>query len=225
MLVCHRLDCIAGIATFASMASSIPLLVFAKVPEAGSVKTRLQTNCSAEQAADIAEILLNATLRQVTRHWPGKVILSCWPSDRHDTVKGLAARYGITTVAQAGGDLGEKMHAASEEFGYPVAIVGADVPGIEASCLSRTHKLLLEGQNVIGPSLDGGYYLIGLGQPEPRVFSDIQWGTNKVLKPTLRRARFSLLASMNDVDRWSDVLSISTKLSILEDYLRRHQLI
>ena len=207
------------------MSADIPLIVFAKAPEPGAVKTRLQPPCSAEQAAQIATILLRATLQKVVTHWPDKVILAVWPDQEHEIIQQCAVEFSIQLVQQQAGDLGEKMHGALDQFGYPAAIIGADAPQVSAEDLGAAYRHLQKQNHVLGPSSDGGYYFIGLTDSTPSLFQDIEWGTDKVLQPTLARAKFHLLDELDDVDRWVDVVAQQSIIPSLGDYLRQQRLI
>ena len=205
--------------------SSIPLLIFAKAPVAGQVKTRLQSHCSAEQAAEIAGILLQETLTLACDRWPGEVVLAAWPSAADKAITKIADQFNVLTVDQGAGDLGDKMSRAAEGFGYPVAIIGSDSPHMSAEHLTNTYENLLRGMHTIGPSTDGGYYLIGLAHDEPNVFSEIEWSTETVFESTISRAEFNILSSETDIDHWDDVINASTALPALAQYLSKQGLL
>ena len=199
------------------MKQDLPLMLFAKAPIAGKVKTRLQSHCSAEHAAKIAKVLLEESLIQATKYWPGKVILSVALDSEHPFLLSMCEKYSLELVVQCAGDLGQKMSATFDEFGYPAAIMGCDAPHIKAQDLQRAHQLLSAGQNVLGPSEDGGYYFIGLTSAQPVLFSGVEWGTSTVLETTLAHARkarveFEMLSPLNDVDEWQDVQAVAKQL-------------
>ena len=203
---------------------TIPLILFAKAPIAGQVKTRLQSHCSLSQAADIAEILLTAALDSAIKHWPGRVILASWPDISHPTILKLSNEFSVQLILQGEGDLGDKMHTALEQFGYPAAIMGTDAPHIKPTDLMLAYKFLRNGNNVIGPSTDGGYYFLGLAKPKPSLFENIEWGTENVLQPTLERGEFELLTEMTDIDLWADVVEHAHLIPAIKNYLQ-HQLL
>ena len=195
----------------------LPLLLFAKAPIAGKVKTRLQSHCSAEQASQIAEVLLEESIIQATKYWPGKVFLSVALDSEHPFLKRMCAQYSVDLVVQCAGDLGDKMSGAFESFGYPAAIMGCDAPHITGQDLLRAYHLLGENKPVLGPSDDGGYYFIGLSDSCPDLFNNIDWGTSSVLSTTLalasrRSLSFSMLEPLNDVDEWDDLLAVAKKI-------------
>jgi len=192
----------------------LPLFLFAKAPIPGKVKTRLQSHCSAEQAADIAKVLLEESLFQATTHWPGKVYLSTALDVNHPFLQAMCDKYKVQLVEQCAGDLGEKMHGAFKSFGYPAAIMGCDAPHIKGDDFVRAHSLLLSGQPVLGPSEDGGYYFIGLPDSQIALFQNVDWGTDVVLSQTLDRASeqavdFQMLTPLNDVDEWQDLVDVA----------------
>ncbi len=208
----------------------IPLLLFAKAPIAGRVKTRLHSHCSAQQAAKIAEILLHASLAKVCQHWPGEVYLSTWIDFDHPFLLKMCQNFGVTLIRQCDGDLGDKMHHAFERHGYPMAVMGADAPHVAANDLIELHELLRNGGSGIGPSLDGGYYILGLSRPASFLFKDMPWGGDQVLKSCQTAAvsnNFELdeLGALQDIDEWNDVLAALPILPQLEQYLLDQRLV
>lgn len=212
------------------MARSTPLLLFAKAPIPGRVKTRLQTDCSAEQAAEIAHLLLEASLRQACTHWPGEVVVSTWLDIDHPVLLSLCERFGVKLVEQCNGSLGDKMQDAFESYGLPMAIMGCDAPHVTKATLTGMHSLLQQGKSAIAPSLDGGYYLIGLSEMLPSIFCDMPWGTSEVLGLTRERAiqaglEIKELATLQDIDEWQDLVSELHLLPTIQRYLKRQNLL
>lgn len=208
---------------------SIPLLLFAKAPIAGKVKTRLMSHCSAEQAADIAELLMEASIQRACESWPGEVYLSAWLDLGHAFFIKMKRCYPITITQQCEGDLGEKMRHALADFGYPCAVMGCDAPHVMPSTLELAHDSLAMGRSVIGPSEDGGYYFLGLCADADELFLDMPWGADQVLDRTLLKASsigltLSKLSQLNDVDEWPDLLNAAQKVPSLHAYLQAHNL-
>lgn len=202
----------------------IPLLVFAKAPIPGKVKTRLESHCSQIQAAEIASILLDQTLANVCSVWPGDVFISTWLDFDHPFLRKLAKKYGVEILPQREGDLGQKMNAAFSEFGYPMVILGSDAPHVSERSLLDAHRQLSSKRSVIGPSEDGGYYLIGLAEAADQLFVGQSWGTASVLNKTLEASISSglellQLEPLQDVDTWDDLLVVQEKIPALRDYL------
>ena len=212
------------------MTSQIPLVLFAKAPIPGQVKTRLQTHCSPQQAARIASYLMEASIKTVTAHWPGSVYLSVWLDHEHAFFKAMQARYRVAMLRQCEGDLGEKMQHALHGLGYPAAVMGCDAPHTKPHTLTEAYSLMHSGRSVIGPSEDGGYYLLGLSEPADSLFLGKSWGGDQVLKQTLLSADnyglpITQLDPLNDVDEWSDLLAVVDQLDDLRDYLFAENLI
>lgn len=212
------------------MSADIPLLLFAKAPIAGKVKTRLMTNCSAEQAAEIAKRLMQASIQRACEFWPGDVYLSAWLDLDHTFFNDMLQRYPIRITQQCEGDLGEKMRHALSTFGYPAAVMGCDAPHVKGTALQQAYRLLQQGESVIGPSNDGGYYFLGLGRAADSLFLHKPWGSEHVLEETLVSAEgvgigLRQLPILNDVDEWQDLLDASTQLLSLQEYLHAQNLV
>jgi len=116
------------------------------------------------------------------------------------------------------------MNSTMEYFGYPAAIIGSDIPQINRQALETAYASLEQGQNVLGPSDDGGYYLVGLAQPAAELFARISWGSDQVLEQTLQQAkRLSLdllqLNKINDVDTWPELIKAAAEVPLLQEYL------
>ena len=203
----------------------IPLLMFAKAPVAGKVKTRLTSHCSNEQASEIAKIIMRESLRLVTQNWPGQVYLSVWQDENHPFIEDMISSFNIELLSQVSGDLGCKMSTAFDEVGFPAAIMGCDAPLVKPSMLKCAHAWLDEQKNVIGPSKDGGYYLIGLYRQTKRLFENVSWGSADVLAETLDIAHqqsidIVQLDESDDIDRWPDVKLAASSLPDLAAYLK-----
>jgi rSAM/selenodomain-associated transferase 1 len=167
------------------------LLVFTRAPRAGQVKTRLIPQLGAQGAAVFHVRLIRHCLQMVTRAGLCPVELWCAPTCHDPFFQDCRERYGIELHDQAQGDLGGRMHNA---LGHALAraesavLIGTDIPSIEAADLDAAFQALQQGKDaVVGPARDGGYYLIGLKQPDWRLFEGISWGTSTVFQETLSR--------------------------------------
>ncbi len=167
------------------------LLVFTRTPRAGQVKTRLIPQLGAQGAAVFHACLIHHCLQTVTRAGLCPVELWCAPSCHDPFFQDCRERYGVKLYDQAPGGLGERMHKA---LGSALAraesavLIGTDIPSIEAADLDAALQALQQGKDaVMGPARDGGYYLIGLKQPNWRLFEGISWGTSMVFQETLAR--------------------------------------
>jgi uncharacterized protein len=189
------------------------LILFTRYPEPNRTKTRLIPILGAEGAANLHSEMTEHTLSQVLPlNVPVEVRFS------GGTEELMRAWLGSSLVyqAQGEGDLGERMmRAFCDSFQQgareiKTIIIGSDCPGIDAQILATAFAHLDEVDLVLGPALDGGYYLIGLKYLIPDLFKNISWGTSEVLRQTIDVAQslgvsFTYLAPLADVDRPEDL--------------------
>ena len=167
-------------------------VLFAKEPVPGAVKTRLQSLMSAADAARLYEaMLLDCATALHTTSAKTKVIAFA-PVDAEDALRTLLTPIGVFEyVPQPDGDLGERMEGlmqwAFARGAERVVIVGSDSPSLPAAYIDEGLALLREKEVVLGPSTDGGYYLVGRRKGESRIFQDVAWSTGMVLRQTLER--------------------------------------
>jgi rSAM/selenodomain-associated transferase 1 len=189
------------------------LIVFARAPVPGRVKTRLAATIGSLAAAQLHAQLLERAVATAVAARAGVVELHCAPDARHPRFRSLAERYGIALRAQPRGDLGERMHRAlarALRSAEAAVLIGSDCPALRAADLRRAVRLLREGSDaVFAPAADGGYVLVGLRRSAPRLFSGIAWGGARVMAATrdrLRRLGWSWreLRALWDVDRPAD---------------------
>ena len=192
------------------------LLVFARAPRPGQVKTRLIPHIGAERAAAIYRALLSGTL-QTALH-AGFAATQLWlAGDRHPYFDNIASGAALEIYQQQGADLGDRMRQAFARAlkRYRAAIlIGSDCPVLTASDLKQARHALQKNDIVLGPARDGGYYLIGLCKNSSTLFKGITWGEASVLSET--RARIKALGWQSSLltERW-DV----DDLQSLQDYL------
>jgi len=208
------------------------LIIFAREPLPGRVKTRLAADVGDRVAAELYEAMLQDVL-EISRGLTGIESVVFW-----DCATGslplLADRFGCQSRTQADGDLGQRMQAAFEEMfaaGFTsCCIIGSDAPDLPPAWIERAFEILESGQGdvVFGPSSDGGYYLLGLKQLQPRLFRDIAWSSPLVLRQSLAAAQAvgaatQLLPIWHDIDTLQDLdsflmrtgtLSAATRTSI-----------
>jgi len=195
------------------------LIIMAKAPLPGQVKTRLSPPLTLEEAAELHRCFLLDTLELALRlpgvelhlayHPPEAEELLPWP-DGPDRQSLIPPRFQMWP--QEGKDLAQRLDHAFRRLlvqghGRVVAI-GADSPTLPLVCLKRAFELLRAPHYdlVLGPSEDGGYYLISLKAPCPSLFLGVPMGSDRVLSETLRRARqaglrVTFLPTWYDVDR------------------------
>ncbi len=203
-----------------SLPGSHRLLVFAKAPEPGRAKTRLIPALGAEGAADLQARLVRHTLAGAAQS-RASTVLWCHPDPGHRFFRACAKDFGIVLRAQHGGDLGERManaFAAVLEEG-PAVLIGTDCPALEPGDLDEAFAALHDHDAVLGPARDGGYYLLGLRRPDPRLFADIRWGTCHVLAETRERLaqlgwQWQELEVKSDIDRPEDLAHLPVTLDL-----------
>lgn len=190
------------------------LIVFAKAPSPGRVKTRLARALGAATAARLYTRLLERTLAGARRTRCAEVELHCAPACAHPVLRRLARRYRARLRSQSGRDLGERMHAAlcgSLAAGGAAVLVGSDCPALGPRQLRAAFDALAAGaEAVLAPAADGGYALIGLRRPAPSLFACLDWGGPQVLAQTRARLaaaglRWCELPQVRDVDRPMDL--------------------
>jgi rSAM/selenodomain-associated transferase 2/rSAM/selenodomain-associated transferase 1 len=191
------------------------LVLFARFPEPGKVKTRLIPSLGAESAAREHRLMVEHALTQA-RIWrelsPGRVYLAGDVGKRSHWRAWLGKDFIF--LAQAGRDLGEKMaQAAARAFqggARRVVVIGSDCPGLKPSHLQKAFKALETHDLVLGPAADGGYYLLGLRSPAGNLFAQVDWGTHRVFSQTQQNARaqhwsVAKLETLSDVDTPQDL--------------------
>jgi len=182
------------------------ILVFAKAPEPGRVKTRLCPPLSPIEAARLHACLVRRTLETAVGSGLGPVILYCSPDLAHPFFRRCAEDFPIRLRPQCEGDLGRRMAAAFAEslaHGGSALLIGCDCPALTGEDLSAAQEALRDGtEAVIVPAEDGGYALIGLRRPEPELFTDMAWGGPTVHAATRARLRDLGLAWTDLPPRW-----------------------
>ena len=189
------------------------LVIFAKAPIPGQVKTRLCPPLTPDEAATLHGSFVLDTLERtkaaVTKFkLPLDRYLACTPSSAHVFFKIMEERQGVRLLDQVGEDVGARMHQTFDTLftkGYwQVVMVGTDVPSLPLEQYKQACTLLATHDLVLGPALDGGYYLIGLKQPRPDLFTGIPWSTEQVLHLTREKAK-GLRLAIALTDPWRDV--------------------
>ena len=190
------------------------IIVFAKAPLPGQVKTRLSTALSPARAAALHARLTVNTLRLADRLRPAHVYLYGHPDVGHPFFPALARRFSLTLRPQRGGDLGERMLRALSEVlcrHHHALLIGCDCPSLTPDTLRQAFAALEKGRDVVlAPAEDGGYVLIGVNRPLSPLFRNIPWGGPTVHQETLSRIRshhlrHTLLPMQWDLDRPEDL--------------------
>ena len=185
------------------------LIVFAKPPVSGKVKTRLARQVGDTKAVEIYRQLLDRTFLLLESL---QEIMQCtiaWTDLGDDISHNEKFQHWL----QPTGNLGEKMawavHKSLNSGSGKVVIIGVDCPTLTVDNITNAFEALDHTQVVLGPAEDGGYYLVGSTQDFPALFPDIKWGTNEVLQQTIESLKnsgisFHLLEKKYDIDTISD---------------------
>ncbi len=166
------------------------VIIFAKAPIPGQVKTRLAESIGDQAAARLATCMLHDTLQRAIAAQVGPVELCCAPDTTHPEFRQAATQHGISLTMQGGGDLGERMYRALERalLHHPRALlIGTDAPALDAGQLRHAADALHSHPAVFVPATDGGYVLVGMSEPMLSLFDDIPWSTAAVMQRTRDR--------------------------------------
>jgi rSAM/selenodomain-associated transferase 1 len=194
------------------MRSTNALCLFIKSPRLGQVKTRMQPEIAPKDALRLYRAMVEDLLDRLRRGAKFDLHLFFWPPHcGGDIEEWLGDRYGY--LPQEGGDLGERMYNAlrwaHEHQYHNIVIVGGDIPMLGANTIAKAFDCLRASDVVLGPTPDGGYYLIGMKHARRDLFTGIPWSTNRVYEDTLEKMRrlelsFSELDAMDDLDTFED---------------------
>lgn len=192
------------------------LVVMAKAPVAGQVKTRLIPDLGRQQARDVYQALLEGTLQRAAAGSCYVKEISCAPDIHHPDFQRLSGKYQFALRRQPDGDLGQRMSKVFEqafEHYSSVVIIGSDLIDIGATDIEQAFEhLQQQNRIVLGITKDGGYGLIGLSQATPSLFQDIPWSTSQVAGMTMQRAaeaglEVCQLGGFQDIDTIKDYTS------------------
>lgn len=193
------------------------LVVFAKAPQAGAVKTRLMPALGAQGAADLARRMLAHTLAQALGAGVGPVELCMSPPPGDPAWRDVDLPEALERSAQGEGGLGERMARAVRRvttgLRQPVLLMGADCPALTSARIAQSARRLMQHDSALIPVSDGGYILIGLKAPCPELFTDMTWSTSTVAAQTRRRiAALGLTlwqgVCLHDIDEAADLAQL-----------------
>jgi rSAM/selenodomain-associated transferase 1 len=188
---------------------SIALIVIAKAPVAGRSKTRLTPPCTPEQAAALAEAALRDTLAAAGAASAARRVIAL------DGVPGGWLPDGWDVIRQRGERLDERLAHVFEDVGSPALVIGMDTPQVSAALLDESARRLSDGADaVLGPAADGGFWALGLREPDPRLVLGVPMSvphTGRVQRERLRAhgLRVAPLPVLRDVDRFSDARAVA----------------
>ena len=199
------------------------VLVLTRLPQPGQAKTRLIPRLGAEGAAELQRCMLLDVLDLLASLPATETVVAYTPPKDGQELRSLVQR-PLLLLPQRWESLGERMAEAIADvfsLGFrPVVAVGSDLPTLSLSAVEATFLLLEEptADVVLGPTPDGGYYLMGLIQPQPELLTEVSMGHAGVLAETRSRAQASglqvaLVAPGSDVDTPKDLLRLQEELA------------
>ncbi len=200
------------------------LIIFAKAPDSGRIKTRLEPILTPDERVTLQEALILDTLL-LTDPLPVRRALAAPGPIDHPFLVRCGRERSLPLIEQKGEGLGDRMRNAFE-WGFKegfqrVVLIGCDAPTLPAEFIGEAFDRLERVPLVIGPSCDGGYYLIGARPPLIDLFSGIEWGSDRVLVETLRKVNAeqhgcALLPYWYDIDRPADLIFLKEMLALYE---------
>ena len=199
--------------------------VLIKYPEPGKVKTRLAKHIGTEEAASFCRRIAEHVLKRTAPADFGYLRIVFYTPDemRQQFADWLPDEL---LKVQRGRDVGERMeHALEEMFALgaeKAIVVGADIPGLHREIIDNAFQNLDHADMVIGPAMDGGYYLIGMKSPHPEIFWNIAWGTGEVFRKTVAKIekkglRYRAVETLFDVDGLGDFLKAEEMMKDAEN--------
>lgn len=190
------------------------LIIFARNPVRGKVKTRLAAAVGDDMALSVYEELLGHTKTVVQKLKVDKIICYSDQVEVRDIWEG-----DFLKAQQQGADLGERMLEAFKyvfRLGYIKAvIIGTDCPSLDERIICEAFKSLDNNEIVVGPAFDGGYYLLGMTKLHKQLFNNVEWSTPVVFETTVHRCtalnlRYHTLPCLHDVDELKDLVHLKT---------------
>ena len=201
------------------------LVLFAKWPQPGKVKTRLLPLFDPHTSARFATELIHWTIDRVSKSNFERATLAVWPVEFVDCAN---ETFSVSTIPQIEGNLGDKMaHVICQGITQKKSsiILGCDVPHISIDVLNKAYSEFSSGNDIIGPTEDGGFYLIGLHQFDPLVFNSVEWGGSNVLRQVIDNYhacgfnRLQKLPMLRDLDEPEDVMVVANNFTPIAQFL------
>lgn len=189
------------------------VVLFTKMPEKGKVKTRLAEKIGNQNAVDFYKVCCENCFEKIREiKSVSKYVFINENENSSEVQNWIGNEFNIEV--QAGKDLGEKLFNAcidifSKKYDK-IVILGTDIPDISSDIIQKAFTALDESDFVIGPSDDGGYYLIGMNQLNKEIFENINWSTEKVLEQTIKKIKngrytYTTLTRLKDIDYLEDL--------------------
>jgi uncharacterized protein len=201
------------------------LVILTKAPQPGQSKTRLVPPLSHAEAADLARALLLDQLGNLATFDAARLFIAFTPENAAVFFEGFLTQ-GFTCFAQQGQSLDQRMtHAFQHLFasGFEnIILIGSDLPTLPMKCFQQAYACLEKSAEVVlGPSADGGYYLIGMNRMIATIFDDIEWSSDDVLCQTIHKLdnlnlKYELLSEWYDIDTAKDLERLQSQRTCLE---------
>lgn len=186
------------------------LIIIAKYPEEGTVKTRLKGVLSDQERLKLYVTLLTHTVEKLKAIRGVNTFIAFAPESSHE----YFSQFNVGLISLHKGDLGIRMFEAFKEVfdtGYQkAALVGADIPDLSASIILSAMNILSDNDLVYGPAKDGGYYLVGMSRLIREVFEDVPWSSDQTLKKSILKAEqynysVDFTETLSDIDTIDDL--------------------
>jgi len=190
------------------------LIIFVKYPEPGKVKTRMAEELGEKKAAEIYSLMAETVIGNVAHSESYQTAIFFDPPEKEDEIIKWIGDGSAVFFPQEGKALGDRMSNAfgrvCSDGARKAVIIGTDCVDVTSETVEEAFYLLVETDVVIGPADDGGYYLLGLNNHQPELFSDIIWSTGLVFDQTVQRIKeaglsFTLLKTLTDIDTAADL--------------------
>ncbi len=201
------------------------LIVFCREPVAHQAKTRLIGAITPAAAAALSDAFIRDALAKAVAVRPSNIVIAASApggANRSRYFQRMARRFGAELIDQGEGSLGKRMARALQPLSSDGALlIGTDTPSLPTALLGSSLDALRRNRVVVAPSLDGGYYALGVRGAMPPIFTNIRWGSASVFAATIKRLkrarlRYALGPAWYDVDRWPDILLLAAHLRLLE---------
>ena len=204
---------------------STSLIIFAKSPVPGKVKTRLTPDITPTKAAELYKAFITDIICNTHKLKCERVTIAYTPSNAEATFHSMCGQ-SVDYLPQKGYNLGERMKNAFrhsfDKGSKRTVIIGTDSPTLPLSYIQKAFDALKEVPVTIGPTFDGGYYLIGLSEQNAAIFDGVDWSTSKVFSQTLTRIQ-AINKQLYVLPPWYDV-DTSDNLEFLRSHIRAMKL-
>ncbi len=204
---------------------STSLIIFAKNPIPGKVKTRLTPYITSTEAAELYKAFIEDITSNAHKLKCEQVTIAYTPPNAEATLHSICGQ-SVNYLLQEGENLGERMKNAFkhsfDKGSERTVIIGTDSPTLPLSCIQNAFDALKEVPVTIGPTFDGGYYLIGLSEQNDVIFDGIDWSTSKVFGQTLTRIQ-AINKQLYLLPPWYDV-DTSDNLEFLRSHIQAMKL-